>query len=146
MGMRWTRIPSRWGVTILLGMLDAEEIGIGSGRLGLWLVVCAFVLLILKWPEWLASKGQRLEGKKEKERGLGREGKRLPLLRSFSFRTFPLPSPPPLLRLSRWLWNALRREWDCWVDGGLRSLNRSFSWHLVSPIYWHLHLLLHSIK
>ena len=65
-----------------------------SGRLGLWLVVCAFVLLILKQPEWLASKGQRLEGRKEKGRGLGREGKRLPLLRSFSFRTFPPPSLP----------------------------------------------------
>ena len=75
-------------------MLHAEEIGIGSGRLGLWLVVCAFVLLILKWHEWLASKGQRLEGRKEKERGLGREGKRLPLLRSFSFRTFPHPPLP----------------------------------------------------
>ena len=74
-------------------MLHAEEIGIGSGRLGLWLVVCAFVLLILKWPEWPTSKGQKLEGREEKGRGLGGEGKSLPLRRAFSFLTPPPPLP-----------------------------------------------------
>ena len=39
--LRWTSIPSRWGVAILLGMLHAKETGISSGRFSLWLL-CAF--------------------------------------------------------------------------------------------------------
>ena len=38
--LRWTSIPSRGGVAILLGMLHAKETGISSSRLSLWLV-CA---------------------------------------------------------------------------------------------------------
>ena len=33
--LRWTSIPSRGGVAILLGMLHATKTGISSGRLGL---------------------------------------------------------------------------------------------------------------
>ena len=39
--LRWTSIPSRGGVDILLGMLHAKETGISSGRFSLWLL-CAF--------------------------------------------------------------------------------------------------------
>ena len=39
--LRWTSIPSRGGVAILLGMLHAKETGISSGRFSLWLL-CAF--------------------------------------------------------------------------------------------------------
>ena len=36
--------PIQWGVAILLGMLHANESGISSGRLGLWLM-CAFTFM-----------------------------------------------------------------------------------------------------
>ena len=39
--LRWTSVPSRRGVEILLGMLHANETGISSGRFSLWLL-CAF--------------------------------------------------------------------------------------------------------
>lgn len=72
--------PIQGGVAILLGILYAREIGINSGPLGFWLL-CAFILLILKlpeWPEWLASKGERLEGRKKKGEGIGERRKEAP--------------------------------------------------------------------
>ena len=44
--LRWTSIPSKGEVAILLGMFHAKETGISSGHLGLWLV-CAFTFLPL---------------------------------------------------------------------------------------------------
>ena len=41
--LRWTSIPSRGGVAILLGILHAKETGISSGRLGVWLVYTVLV-------------------------------------------------------------------------------------------------------
>ena len=45
---RWTSIQSRGReeVAILLGILHAKEIGIRSGRLGLWLV-CAYLVVVV---------------------------------------------------------------------------------------------------
>ena len=40
--LRWTSIPSKGGVAILLGMFHAKETGMLSCRLGLWLV-CTFI-------------------------------------------------------------------------------------------------------
>ena len=127
-------------------MLRAEEIGIGSGRLGLWLVVCAFWSIIFK-VAWVAGvERAEARGKERKGKGIGERGKEAHSSQVLFLPHFPPTLPSPLLRLSRWFWNAVRREWDCWVEGGLRTLNRSVRWRLVSPIYWHLHLLLHSIK
>ena len=36
--LRWTSIPSKGEVAILLGILHAMETGISSGRSGLWLL------------------------------------------------------------------------------------------------------------
>ena len=44
--LRWTNIPSRGGVAVLLGMLHAKETGISSGRSGLWFM-CSLVLKYL---------------------------------------------------------------------------------------------------
>ena len=96
---------------------------------------------------WVAGvERAEARGKERKGKGIGERRKEAPSSQVLFLPHFPPTLPSPLLRLSRWLWNALRREWDCWVDGGLKSLNPSFRWRLVSPIYWHLHLLLHSIK
>ena len=43
--LQWTSIPSRGGVSILLGMLPAKETGISSRCLGLWFRVHLYLFL-----------------------------------------------------------------------------------------------------
>ena len=96
---------------------------------------------------WVAGvERAEARGTERKGKEIGERRKEAPSSQVLFLPHFSPTVPSPLLRLSHWFWNAVRREWDCWVDGGLRSLNRSFRWRLVSPIYWHLHLLLYSIK
>lgn len=129
MGMRWTRILSRgssntarhspcWGNRDRLRPF---------GPLARRVRLCSFNFKVA----WVAGvERAEVRGKERKGKGIGERRKEAPSSQVLFLPHSPPPSP--LLRRSRWLWNAVRREWDCWVDGGLRALNRSFSWRLIS--------------